>query len=447
MKASVFNIFVDTENGEKLLYNSFRNSLVKLDKSTYETYKKITLQGGEDAIDMLDPLVLATIADFKRGGFIIDDDMNEVDYIKVVDVQSRFSHSKNFGLTIAPTLDCNFDCVYCYENHKEPKYMSRETENKVIDYVKEHLEDDGYLSITWYGGEPLLALETIYRLSETFIKITGDKNAGYDSMVITNGYLLSRKVAENLKKYKVTRAQITVDGAPEYHDSVRRLKNGKGTFDRILSNIREAKEIYEEFMISIRMNVGKENVDSFPVFIDKLEEYKIKNKISLGISEVEPHEYLCGQVNDATFTPEEFSRVYVRLVDMAVERGVPLAVISNNNLAHCSSTKKDAFLIGPDGKLYKCWDVIGNHLESVGEIGEDIKILNGSLKWLAWDMFKNKMCHECNVLPLCMGGCPRKSLVKDKIVNSMDHCNHIRYCMPELIKIMYKQRRLMKKIG
>ncbi|HHY23924.1 MAG TPA: SPASM domain-containing protein [Clostridiaceae bacterium] len=311
--------------------------------------------------------------------------------------------------------------------------------------VKEHLEDDGYLSVTWYGGEPLLALDTIYRLSEAFLKIVENKNARYDSMIITNGYLLSRKVTENLKKYKVNRAQITIDGVPEYHDSVRRLKNGNGTFDRILSNIRNAKEIYEEFMISIRMNVGKENVNSFPEFIDKLEEYKIKNKISLGISEIEPHEYLPTQVNDVTFTPEEFSKAYVKLVDMAVERGVPMVVISSNSLAHCSSTKKDSYIIDPDGKLYKCWDVIGNPSECIGEIGKNVKMMDGSLKWLAWDIFKNNKCRECNVLPICMGGCPRKSLVKDEIVNSMDRCNQIRYSIPELIKIMYKQQNLMKK--
>lgn len=380
MKASVFNIFADIENEEKLLYNSLRNSFVKLDKNTYDTYNKIIFQNGKNAIDTSDPLIMATIADFKRGGFIIDDDINEVDYIKVVDVQSRFSHSKNLGVTIAPTLDCNFNCVYCYENYKEPKYMSEETENKVIDYVKEHLEDDGYLSVTWYGGEPLLALDTIYRLSEAFLKIVENKNARYDSMIITNGYLLSRKVTENLKKYKVNRAQITIDGVPEYHDSVRRLKNGNGTFDRILSNIRNAKEIYEEFMISIRMNVGKENVNSFPEFIDKLEEYKIKNKISLGISEIEPHEYLPTQVNDVTFTPEEFSKAYVKLVDMAVERGVPMVVISSNSLAHCSSTKKDSYIIDPDGKLYKCWDVIGNPSECIGEVGKNVKMMDGSFK-------------------------------------------------------------------
>lgn len=67
------------------------------------------------------------------------------------------------------------------------------------------------------------------------------------------------------------------------------------------------------------------------------------------------------------------------------------------------------------------------------------------LKWLAWDIFKNNKCRECNVLPICMGGCPRKSLVKDEIVNSMDRCNQIRYSIPELIKIMYKQQNLMKK--
>ena len=27
-------------------------------------------------------------------------------------------------------------------------------------------------------------------------------------------------------------------------------------------------------------------------------------------------------------------------------------------------------------------------------------------KWLAWDVFEREECLECDVLPICMGGCP-----------------------------------------
>lgn len=290
-----------------------------------------------------------------------------------------------------------------------------------------------------------MAQDIICRLSEEFVKLTKEKKGGYGATIVTNGYLLDRRAAENFKKYGITAMQVTVDGAPEYHNSVRRLKNGGETFDRILGNIRDLKEAYGELAIIIRMNVGKENIDTFSRLVDKLEEYGIKNKICMSFAEIEPREYLCQQVNDMTLEPEEFAKAYTKLVDLAVERKVPVTVMPSD-MSHCLSRGLDGLLIASDGKLYKCWDVIGNPSEQIGEIGKDIK-LEGSLKWLARDLFTGDACKSCSVLPLCMGGCPRKSLMKDRIVNAMDHCSHLKYDLPDLIKILYKQRMLTRKTG
>ncbi len=443
MIASIFNTFVDYNDGEKLLYNSFRNSLVKLDKRSHEIYREIS-SDKYDEIDVSDPGVSSIVAELKEGGFVVDNDMNEADYVRVVDIQSRFSHKKHLKLTISVTADCNFNCTYCYQNNKKPKYMSGETENKIIDYVNERLETDGELSITWYGGEPLLALDTICRLSEAFIKIAGEREARYAAYIITNGYLLSRKVIEKLKQYRITGAQVTVDGVPEYHDRMRRLKNGKGTFDRIMANIRETVKGENGIRISIRINIGKGNCYSFPQFVDKLEEYGIKDKVTLAFTQLEPHEYLCQEINDAALTPEEYCEVYTRIADIAVEREVNHRIIPDRSMSHCSSTMKEGFLIGSDGKLYKCWNVVGIQSECVGEIGKDVKLAEGSLKWLAWDIFQNEMCRGCSILPLCMGGCPRKTIIRDSIVTPMDKCSYMRYNLPELIRILYRQRKRMR---
>ena len=45
--------------------------------------------------------------------------------------------------------------------------------------------------MTWFGGEPLLAKEVIYRLSEAFIARTHDAGIAYTANIITNGYLLT----------------------------------------------------------------------------------------------------------------------------------------------------------------------------------------------------------------------------------------------------------------
>ncbi len=440
MKASQFNSLADYEN-DMLLYNSLSHAFVKLDRDSYDMYLKITSQDSEKTLDESDPLISAAIADFKRGGFIVNNELNEVDLLRVNQLFRRFPENNLLDITIAPTSDCNFNCIYCYENYKKPDYMSREVEDTIIKYVDKHLKPDSGLVVTWFGGEPLMGLETIYRLSEEFIKIAEKKKSIYSSTIVTNGYLLNQEVVTNLKKCKIEGAQITLDGAPEYHDQVRCHKDGSGTFDTILKNI---QEIEKDFMIVIRVNVGRNNLDSFVPLLDKLEEYGVINRVAVSVAELEAREYSCDEVKEAMLTPEEFSKVYVKFIETIIKRGINARVIPRSHALNCASISRNGFLIGPDGKMYKCWDLIGSPTECIGKIGEPVPLTDGSLKWLAWDVFKNEECCSCNILPLCMGGCPRKSIVKDEILNSMDSCFPAKYVMDDLLKILYRQQLMAK---
>jgi uncharacterized protein len=221
---------------------------------------------------------------------------------------------------------------------------------------------------------------------------------------------------------------------------VRHLKNGAGTFDRIMSNIRDAVNEFEEFRVSIRMNVGKSNRGAFSRFADILEEYRIRDRISLVVTQMESFKHLCDEAIADAMTTEEFSAAYLEIAGLAVEKGISMQVISDRTMSRCSSTKKDGFLIDQDGRLYKCWNVIGNLSESVGAVDRDVKLNEGSLKWLAWDIYRDDMCRSCSILPLCMGGCPRKTLVGSKIVSPADKCLFLKYNFPELVKIYYRQR-------
>ena len=68
-------------------------------------------------------------------------------------------------LTIAPTQDCNFQCVYCYEKDQlRHQVVDAGTRDKILEYVTKLAPHIRRLNICWYGGEPLLAQDTI-RLS------------------------------------------------------------------------------------------------------------------------------------------------------------------------------------------------------------------------------------------------------------------------------------------
>lgn len=84
----------------------------------------------------------------KRGNFIIDDDYDELSVIKFNNYSGKFRNDY-FNLTIAPTLQCNFTCPYCYEERKAG-IMSSDIINSVYNRVISEAEKNViYQLVDW----------------------------------------------------------------------------------------------------------------------------------------------------------------------------------------------------------------------------------------------------------------------------------------------------------
>ena len=204
--------------------------------------------------------------------YVVEDNINELDLIKLISLSSRFLN-KSLNLTIAVTLDCNMNCPYCYED-KSNLSMTEEIQDSLCDFIENYLKTNNCtaLNITWYGGEPLLEKDLIYRLSERFIEITKKLKVGYGASIVTNGFMLDSDCAEHLKnKCNVNNAQLTIDGPSEIHNNRRILINGNGSFETIINNIENCKSFLN---ISVRINVDKDNIDSIENLIDYFTDVK-----------------------------------------------------------------------------------------------------------------------------------------------------------------------------
>ncbi|MEW6456917.1 MAG: radical SAM protein [Acidobacteriota bacterium] len=159
------------------------------------------------------------------------------------------------GIQILPTLGCNFQCIYCYKSSQSnTRFMSKEVMDAIVTYVKKTIKPTTkHLSVSWYGGEPLLAMKQIEYLSSSFIDICNKNNINeYFSHITTNGYLLTRKNLNTLLKFKINNLQVTIDGPEDIHNKRRVLKNGTGTYKRILTNLKYA--ISRNINITFRIN-------------------------------------------------------------------------------------------------------------------------------------------------------------------------------------------------
>lgn len=154
----------EKDKGKKVLYNSRTNALALIEEEKYEFFKDFCDNGTEITDKELENLL-------QYGGYIIQDKLDELEIIRVGLMKSRFD-TRSLGLTIAPTSDCNFRCIYCYEKKSiRNARMTIEIQDRIIEMVKEQAPTISNLHVTWYGGEPMMAMDIVERLTVGFQKV------------------------------------------------------------------------------------------------------------------------------------------------------------------------------------------------------------------------------------------------------------------------------------
>ncbi|GBU08711.1 hypothetical protein AwDysgo_20420 [Bacteroidales bacterium] len=189
--------------------------------------------------------------------FIVEEERDESLFYKAAIANYRNSNNR-LDLTIAPTMDCNYSCPYCFEK-KEETYMSSEVIDSIVKYIAAQKEATD-LHVTWFGGEPLLAIDQI---REFYCKVNAVWTKGYTSNIITNGFLITPKVLEILKEVEVKSIQITLDGLKENHNKMKYTTTCADTFSKTIENIDLILATTSEIHVTIRVNLDKNNANDF----------------------------------------------------------------------------------------------------------------------------------------------------------------------------------------
>lgn len=400
MKLSRYNI-EKWEDNKLLLYNTITSSILELEEEYAEAYKEIKTFGECKKSDLTEALI--------TGGMLIEEDKEEFKELLIRNKMERFSDSA-LTLTIAPTLACNFCCPYCYEQGREYITMNKEIQKALIGQIEEKYQHIKELTVSWYGGEPLLALATIEELTKG-IKAALPENCSYHADMVTNGYNLTPDVAEKLVQLGVEYVQITLDGSKEAHDRRRILHNHKPTFEHILGNIKNCADILH---ITIRVNVDKTNINEATEIFDWLEKYELKRKIGYYLAPVDDINGVC----NSTICMErpQYAEEEINFYREGIRRGFFYQGVKPSNYGICGAISLNSFVIGPDGQVYKCWNDIGYNERSIGNLKEGIKLTSKFVEWLSHPTVKDSECEACGLFPVCFGGCPA---YKEKVCTPM----------------------------
>ncbi|MFZ1683896.1 MAG: radical SAM protein [Candidatus Zixiibacteriota bacterium] len=440
IKASRYNHFVEIEDGKRLAFNALSCGLAEMDAENYRRYCEL-IERGELNGDGQDDFV----ANLKKGGMVVPVEVDELDGIRAAHYIARFGQ-KGLGLTIVPTQRCNFACDYCYENKDlhsmrpdRGGLMSEEICKNLVQYCEKQLSKKTGLSVTWYGGEPLLAKQVIKRLTIEFERICKEKDATYSAGMITNGYLLDAATVDWIVEQHIRSVQVTIDGPREVHDVRRPLTSGKGTFDVIIANIDRIPDD-KKLRVGLRVNIDDRNSSSVCDLLQVFQEHgwHARSNVTLHFGHVLEYAGACLSMGSHCMGGKEFAQFLVDAYQAALDLGFRNVDYPSQMPTSCAAVGLGSHVIEPNGDVQACWTAIGHRDKRIGVLDESgIKYTDSHLKWLGWSMFQQPMgCTSCSLLPVCMGGCPFKSIYPEDIKDSYaEACTSFRHNLPAMLQL------------
>jgi radical SAM protein with 4Fe4S-binding SPASM domain len=235
----------------------------------YITNDKPSCRGCQIASHLVRPLIKhvfsETTLDEQRIKQLIHDKLVRRSMINVVRGISHFG-IKIPQPTAAPvvivwnyTNRCNLNCIHCHQNSGvgDNRELSTQEAMNVIDNISEA----GVSVLTFSGGEPLVR-------SDIFTVIERATDAGLLCTIASNGTLITKHTAQQLRKSGVRRVEIGLDGCnAETHDF---LRNAPGAFEATIQGITNCvKAGFDE--VCTTMTLHERNIDELQSTVELAE--------------------------------------------------------------------------------------------------------------------------------------------------------------------------------
>lgn len=389
-KESVFNIKIKVRD-KWIIYNTSTGAMIRLDSKLNQA-----MCYDEQAKLLVDQ------------GFVID---SVIDEINELEVNRKFGiynlRPEVIHFSIAPTLQCQARCPYCFEQDIQyKKSMTFLTVQNVVNYIEDVLKSTRAkeLRVNFFGGEPLLVKDKILDIGSQLKDYCEKKNIGMHSRLVTNGILLDKDTAELLiRNANIKYVQITLDGMEQTYNKVKGIK----AFDTVISNI---IAICESVRVIIRLNILPNNRED----ILKLGRYllidcELRNKIEIYLAPVKC-DYGCDISEDQCCSEEMFREFETLFLDTYGKYLKNKALLLTRKQRACAFENVVNGCIGPEGEIYQCEKVFGRSEHIIGDVIKGKYRSEQELNFFQ-DLDEKCKIRKCPLLPICYGGCPmeRKS--------------------------------------
>lgn len=326
-------------------------------------------------------------------------------YMETIDANVSGSDRRKIRhLRLCVTRNCNMRCKYCYIDCDDiGNFMSCDIARLAIDKYLAILKKSVCSGkITLFGGEPFLNWKCISDALEYIKKEDPGRRYIEHIIITTNGTLLNERNLEFLRQFGVHIA-VSLDGPKDVNDSMRKMKNGGGSFDRIVESLNVLKKInYKN--ISITSIIGDHNINDVESLSELVSKYSSFSTISNAYAEPK----------EVSFrgSDEEMAEAIIKLCMCMRKLGtscsgkllqpVKKALYGNNSLLNCTACGCE-ISVDPNGTVRPCPGYDGKS-GTIYKLDDALNSDNHS-KCSRRSVANIPECKGCDIEGLCSGGC------------------------------------------
>lgn len=309
--------------------------------------------------------------------------------------------------------DCNLRCAYCFGEQGsffgEKALMSLDTAKKSLDFLMKMSGKRKHLEVDFFGGEPLINFDVVKQAVVYGRELEKQYGKEIRFTLTTNAYHVTPEMAGFINR-EMKNLVISIDGRKETHDALRKTADGKGSFDKTLTNAKMLIEGRGDQEYYIRGTFTSRNLD-FAEDALALADY--------GFEEISLEPVVTG--GDMAIREEHLPQIlceYEKLADLYEQRrrgnrpfhffhftvDLSSGPCLNKRLRGCGAGSEYA-AIAPNGDIYPCHQFVGKKDFLMGHI--DTGVLDEQIreKFLGCHVWNKKTCRQCWAKYYCSGGC------------------------------------------
>ena len=358
------------------------------------------------------------LLELQRAGLLFSDD----DYIDPAAAMALPKAAVVKALCLHVSHDCNLRCRYCFASTGDfgtghRMTMDFDTAKRAIDWVVEKSGKRRNIEVDFFGGEPLMALDTVKRTVEYARSLEEKHDKCFRFTITTNGVLRDQDTIDYINR-EMSNVVLSLDGRREVNDHMRPTVNGKGSYDVIVPKFQQLVKARGGKGYYMRGTFTHYNTD----FTNDL--FHMADDLGFDELSMEPVVSKAGSPEALTEAdlPILFDQYELLAKDMLrrEKAGHPITFYHYMiDLAHgpciykrisgCGSGT-EYMAVTPWGDLYPCHQFVGDPDYKLGDIWNGVTNTELRDEFKLCNVYARPDCKDCWARLYCAGGCAANAL-------------------------------------